>query len=124
MTVSIVASKIYQAAKAECKGVWDWRTEWSKAMKQAWREVMTASKATVSEIAEEIAGTLGGSVWENYGKCRVYVHKNFLALNEGGIDLSGLGRNDFEEMKEAAHKAAKKHGLEVYEIYRGKKIAA
>lgn len=40
MTVSKIASKIYQAAKAVCKGVWEWRSEWSKAMKQAWRKVM------------------------------------------------------------------------------------
>lgn len=87
-------------------------------------EMTAPGTATVSDVAEEIAGQLGGRIWENYGKCRVYVHKNFIAINEDGIDLSGLGRNDFEEMKEAAHKAAEKHGLEVYEIYRGRKIAA
>ena len=40
MTVSEIASKIYQAAKAAAKGIWNWRMEWSMAMKQAWREVM------------------------------------------------------------------------------------
>ena len=40
MTVSKTASKIYQAAKLNNKkGVWAWRAEWSKAMKQAWRKV-------------------------------------------------------------------------------------
>jgi hypothetical protein len=126
MTVSAIASGIYQAAKAACKGVWNWRLEWSKAMKQAWRKIMSTAKAKAapSEIAAEIAGILGGNVWENYDKCRVYVYKNFLAINEDGIDLTGLGRNHYDEMKAAAHEAARKHGLEVYEIYRGRKIAA
>jgi DNA topoisomerase VI subunit B len=40
MTVSAIASDIYQNAKLNnYKGEWDWRAEWSKAMKQAHRKV-------------------------------------------------------------------------------------
>ena len=79
---------------------------------------------TVEEIATDIATDLGGRVWRGYGKVRVYVYKNWMGISSDGIDLSGLGRNQYEEMKDAAHKAAKENGLEVYEIYRGRKIAA
>jgi len=41
MTVSKIASQIYKTAKAAAEGVWNWRLEWAKAMKQAWRKVMT-----------------------------------------------------------------------------------
>ena len=40
MTVSKIASQIYQAAKTAAGGEWVWRAEWSKAMKMAWRKVM------------------------------------------------------------------------------------
>lgn len=53
-----------------------------------------------------------------------FVYKNFLEVTDQGINISGLGRHQNEEMKEAAHAAASKHGLEVYEIYRGRKISA
>lgn len=122
MTVSAIASSIYQAAKKAATAAWNWRLQWAKAMKEAWSLVM--KKATNEEIAKEIAKEIGGNIWSNYGKIRVYVYKNWIAITDKGIDLSGLGRNDYEEMKNAAHKAAKKHGLEVYEIYRGRKIAA
>ena len=50
MTVSKIASKIYQAAKAVAKGVWEWRLEWSRAMKQAWRKVMNEKEKCTKEI--------------------------------------------------------------------------
>lgn len=81
-------------------------------------------KASPEQIAQEMAEELGGNVWANYGKVRVYVYKNFLAITDQGIDFSGLGRNDNEEMQAAAHAAAERHNLETYEIYRGRKIAA
>lgn len=39
MKVSEIASDIYQSAKLNCYGVWNWRKEWAKAMKAAWRQV-------------------------------------------------------------------------------------
>lgn len=86
-------------------------------------DIKTAAQ-TLEEITEEIAEALGGNVWAKYGKLRVYVYKNFLEVTDQGINISGLGRHQNEEMKEAAHAAASKHGLEVYEIYRGRKISA
>jgi hypothetical protein len=53
MTVSAIASSIYQAAKSAGKGVWNWRMEWSKAMKQAWRKVMNTIK-TANDIKDVI----------------------------------------------------------------------
>lgn len=41
MTVSKIASDIYQTAKAASAGSWEWRLEWSKAMKQAWSKIMS-----------------------------------------------------------------------------------
>lgn len=76
------------------------------------------------EIAAQVATELGGRIWEGYGKTRVYLYKNWMGISADGIDLSGLGRNHNEEMKAAAYKAAEENGLEVYEIYRGCKIAA
>lgn len=57
MTVSKIASQIYQTAKAAAEGVWNWRLEWSKAMKQAWREVMSTllteeAKKAMAKLAE------------------------------------------------------------------------
>ena len=50
MTVSKLASEIYQAAKKAATGEWIWNSEWSKAMKQAWKEVISA---TVKETIED-----------------------------------------------------------------------
>ena len=45
MTVSKIASKIYQAAKAAATGEWVWNMEWSKAMKKACMETKKAIKS-------------------------------------------------------------------------------
>ena len=47
MTISAIASRIYQTAKKAAKGVWNWRLEWSRAMKQAWRRVMVSNFVTL-----------------------------------------------------------------------------
>lgn len=44
MKVSKRASEIYQTAKASASGEWTWKLEWSRAMKQAWREMMNKEK--------------------------------------------------------------------------------
>lgn len=54
MTVAKIASKIYQAAKAACNGIWAWRLEWSKAMKQAWRQIMKKSEISKKEETSSI----------------------------------------------------------------------
>lgn len=54
MTVSAIASKSYQAAKAVKKGVWAWRLEWSKAMKMAWRKIMKRKAAAKAEVKAEV----------------------------------------------------------------------
>lgn len=54
MTVSKIASRIYQAAKAKAKGVWSYRAEWSKAMKAAWRKVARKAAWNLQE-AKRIA---------------------------------------------------------------------
>lgn len=46
MTVSTTASMIYKTAKKAATGDWAWRLEWSKAMKMAWRKVMSKTKCT------------------------------------------------------------------------------
>ena len=46
MIVSKIASRIYQTAKSAAKGAWNWRLEWSMAMKKAWREVMNIAPCT------------------------------------------------------------------------------
>jgi hypothetical protein len=50
MTVSAIASGIYQAAKKAAKDVWEWRAEWSKAMKKARRKVMNKEARCTKEI--------------------------------------------------------------------------
>jgi ribosomal protein L18 len=129
MTVSKIASEIYQAAKIVSKGEWNWRLEWSKAMKQAYAQVINKVKEEVmaivnvckKDIAEEIARNLGGNVWAKAGRVRVYVYKNYIAVNDDGIDVTGLGRNQYEEMMAAAKSAAAKYQQPLYQIYRGYK---
>ena len=61
MTVSAIASQIYQAAKSAAKGVWNWRIEWSKAMKQAWIKVMLGKKSFVSDTGRVLIDHFGSA---------------------------------------------------------------
>ena len=55
MTVSKIASGIYQAAKAAAKDVWNWRLEWSEAMKKAWRKIMKKEISMMSNQGQKFS---------------------------------------------------------------------
>jgi hypothetical protein len=71
MTVSAAASKIYQAAKKAASGIWAWRSEWSKAMKKAWKKNMSGiqivdSYTTGATTTTIITGITEEQAWD-YG---------------------------------------------------------
>ena len=57
MTVSAIASQIYQAAKAAARDVWNWRLEWSEAMKKAWRKIMMEASPQQLAIRKGVKDT-------------------------------------------------------------------
>ena len=132
-TVSQIASVIYQAAKKAAAGAWDWKAEWKKAMKAACAQVINKVKETVVtmavkattliEVAQEMASNLGGNVWAREGVTRVYVYKNYITIKDDGIDVTGLGRNQYEEMMAESKRAAAAYSLPLYQVYKGRKMA-
>ncbi|GEM_PF-4309606 len=62
MTVSKIASKIYQAEKKAARGVWVWRMEWSKATKQAYGEIMKTVKDSSNDQLAELTLTARSSL--------------------------------------------------------------
>ena len=49
--VSKIASRIYQSAKAACKGCWDYRSQWSRAMKAAWKQILNTVKEAIMGLS-------------------------------------------------------------------------
>lgn len=131
--VSAVASEIYQAAKKAAAGAWNWKAEWKKAMKAACAQainkvkeavvMMTVKATTLIEVAQEMASNLGGNVWAREGVTRVYVYKNYITIKDDGIDVTGLGRNQYEEMMAESKRAAAAYSLPLYQVYKGRKMA-
>lgn len=95
----------------------------SQALKMAWAEVKTPGKKTVKEVADMIQAKLGNmvkvSVWEKYGKRRIYINKGFkqqVAVLEfdaqdnfvgnktlGMMDLFGANQNGTREELEIVY---------------------
>jgi hypothetical protein len=134
--VSQIASLNYQAAKKAATGAWNWKAEWRKAMKAACVQVINkvkeavvmmavvAKKATtLIEVAQEMASNLGGNVWAKEGITRVYVAKNYITIKDDGIDVTNLGRNQYEEMMAESRRAAAAYNLPLYQVYKGRKMA-
>lgn len=82
MTVSKIASEIYQAAKKAARAAWNWRTEWSKAMKKAWRKIM-AKKTTKKSQVQNKTNRISGSC-PNCKKYTLVVRSSHILLWEDG----------------------------------------
>lgn len=126
MKVSQIASGIYQSAKsaaAKAGSKWDWRKEWQKAMKAAWKQIINTFKEAIVvmvEIAKEIRIRIETSAYNarRYGKpwiARVDKDMDFSFGRFFGDDSKGVtevtaavgsiiasGQKDFRKPKNSA----------------------
>ena len=85
MTKSEIMTRAWEIRKAE-------NTTMSVALRKAWAESRKPAHVELAEI-------LGGNVWENYGKTRVYLHKGFVEVTADGWNIDKVKRAQFEEVK-------------------------